>query len=86
MFAIGAHHLVERVAVRKLWVQLFAEFTESPGLNFESFADDGIDMFHEAGSGPSAMVDWQLRGRQQAYVNRAAMPISGAHDWSLASD
>jgi hypothetical protein len=33
------------------------------------------------------MVDWQLRGRQQAYVNRAAMPIFGfASQNSLPTD
>jgi hypothetical protein len=61
VFAIGAHHLVERAAVGKLWVQLFAEITESPRLNFESFADNGIDMLHEAGSVRRGQ-DWSLPG------------------------
>jgi len=37
MSTMGTYHLIERVTFAKTWIRLLAEFTESSGLNLESF-------------------------------------------------
>ncbi len=47
---MGGYHLIDRLAFGELRIQLPAEFADSAGSDFESFADSGIDVFHGWGA------------------------------------
>lgn len=47
-FPRGGYHLVERGAVRKVGIQLAAEFARTAGARVEAFQYLSINVFHEA--------------------------------------
>ncbi len=46
-FPRGDYHLVERAAVRKVWVKLPAKLARPAGARIKSFYDGWINVFHE---------------------------------------